>query len=86
MQYTVFDTGINKLFGTFETEPEALTLARALVDANGEDFTDDLSVGWMDDTGRYGEPLAGAALLARIRELAMVREPVATGQPAPERS
>ncbi len=86
MQYTVLDIGINKLLGTFSTESEALALARALVDANGVDYTDDLSIGWMDDAGRYGEPLSGAALLARIRELSQRREPVAAGQPSPERS
>ena len=74
MTYRVFDTNINKLFGAFETEEEALTLVRALIGDNGDDYADDLAVAYERADGSFGEPLSGAALLARAEEGSAVRE------------
>ena len=68
MIYRVFDTSINRLFGAYSTEEEALTLARTLIDDNGDDYADDLAVGCERDDGSFAVPLSGAALIARTQE------------------
>lgn len=69
MTYRVFDTSINKLFGAYSTEEEAMTLVRTLVGANDDGYADDLAVGCERDDGSSTEALSGAALLARADEV-----------------
>ena len=70
MVYRVFDTSINRLFGAFATEEDALALVRTLVGANGDDAADDLALGRERADGSFAAPLSGAALLARAEEVA----------------
>jgi len=65
MKYRVFDTSINKLFGVYGTEDEAMALVRALIGANGASYADDLALACERDDGSRTEAMAGAALLAR---------------------
>jgi len=65
MIYQVLDTSINKLFGTFQTEEEAMTLVRTLVGTNEGNWADELAVGCELPDGSFQEPLTGAALLER---------------------
>ena len=69
MIYRVFDTSINRLFATYDTEEKALALVRTLVGANGTDYVDDLAVGCEQADGSFAEPLTGAALLARVEDV-----------------
>ncbi len=86
MTYRVFDTGIGKLFGAFDNEASALELADTLIGNNDDNFADDLAIGHERPDGTYSEPLTGIPLLARIRELSLLRESVVAGQPSPDRS
>jgi hypothetical protein len=70
MTYRVFDTGINKLFGTFEREVDALALARTLM---GDDDAEDIEVGQEMADGAAGQTLSGAALRARIDAVVSAR-------------
>lgn len=74
MKYRVFDTSINKLFGAYDTEEEAMTLVRALVGTNDVGYAEDLAVSCEFADGHFSEPLSGAALLARAEEVAAQRE------------
>jgi hypothetical protein len=69
MTYRVFDTSINRLYGAFATEEEAMALVQTLVGDNSDDFADDLAVGLDHGDGTFAEPLSGAALLARAAEV-----------------
>ncbi len=75
MKYRVWDTDINRLFGTFETEAEAMTFVRTLVGRYGAAYADDLAVGGERADGTYTAPLTGSALLARAEEVAAEQEP-----------
>ena len=74
MIYRVFDTSINRLFAVYDTEEKALALVRTLIGANGADYADDLAVGCEQADGSFAEPLTGAALLARVEEVATQRK------------
>jgi len=76
MKYRVFDTSVNRLFGTFDTEAEAMTLVRTLVGSNEDDWADDLAVSCERPDGSFDEPLSGAALLARAEDVVAKRETV----------
>jgi hypothetical protein len=69
MHYRLWDTDIGHLFGRFETEQEALAFVATLVASYGRGYADDLSLNWEDASGAFGEPLSGAALLARVDEV-----------------
>lgn len=77
MSYEVFDTGINRLFGAYDTEKEAMTLARALITANGDEYAEDLAVGHNRADGSFEGPWTGAELIARADEVLADHEPVA---------
>ncbi len=74
MKYRVFDTSINKLFGVYQTEEEAMTLVRTLIGANEDDYADDLAVACEREDGSFSEPLSGVALVARAEQVAKERE------------
>ncbi|MDQ3043590.1 MAG: hypothetical protein M3R06_00355 [Chloroflexota bacterium] len=73
MIYRVFDTSINKLFGTFKTEKEAMVLVRTLVGTNEDNWADDLAVGYERADGSFKEPLTGPALLERAEQVVAQR-------------
>ena len=73
MTYRVFDTGINKLFGVFPTEAEAMRLVRVLL-SDDAGYADDLAVSCEADDGSFASPLSGAALIARADEVAAEEE------------
>ena len=69
MVYRLFDTSINRLFGSFDTEEDALALVWTVVGANRDD-ADDLALGCERADGSFAAPLSGATLLARADEVA----------------
>lgn len=73
MRYRVWDTDINRLFGTYDNEAEALSWVRTLVGRYGEGYADDLAVGCEREDGWFTEPLSGAALLKRVDVVAAER-------------
>lgn len=70
MRYDLWDVGNGGYLGRYGTEEEALAVVRVLVREYGPAYAYDLNQGAEDDAGRFGEPLSGAALLARIEVLA----------------
>ena len=74
MRYEVFDTGIIRLFGTYDTEEAAMTLVRALIAANGEKYAEDLALGCERDDGSFEDPWTGAALIARAEQVLAAKE------------
>lgn len=79
MTYKLWDTDIGRLFGAYDTEDEALALVRTLVATYGADYAGDLTLGHRRADGSIGEPLSGAALVARAEEVAARHEGVAGG-------
>jgi hypothetical protein len=69
MKYRLWDTDINRLFGTFESEGEALALVRTLVGRYGDAYADDLAMGCERSDGSFIPPLTGAALIARAGQI-----------------
>lgn len=69
MSYEVFDTGINRLIGVYNTEEEAMMLARALISSNGKEYAEDLAVGWERPDGSFAGSWTGDALIARADEV-----------------
>jgi hypothetical protein len=69
MTFRLWDTDINRLFGAFDLEGEALSAAKSLIDTDGEAYADDLALGceWQD--GSFAPPLTGPALLRRLHQL-----------------
>lgn len=74
MHYRVWDTDINHLFGTYDSEEDALALVRTLVSQYGKEYAADLAVGGESETGAFTQPLTGAALLSRAEDVAVERE------------
>lgn len=73
MRYRVWDTDINRLFGTYDNEGEALSLVSTLVSRYGEGYAEDLAVGCEREDGSFTAPLSGAALLKRADDMAAGR-------------
>ncbi len=73
MRYRVWDTDINRLFGTYDTEDEALAFVGTLVARYGAAYAEDLAMGCERDDGSFTEPLSGTALLERLDESAARR-------------
>ena len=69
MKYDLWDTETSNYFGRFEDEKEVLTLVRTLVHQYGNDYADDLGLGRVTDEGKILDPLSGAALRARVKEV-----------------
>jgi hypothetical protein len=68
MKYEVWDVGVGKCFGRFETEYEAIRFVRSLLSTNGDAYVDDLVVSRTDD--EWGDHnLTGGALLAKARHV-----------------
>jgi hypothetical protein len=65
MKYRLWDTDINRLFGTFDTEDESLALVRALLESYGNAYANDLALGCEHQDGSFTAPLTGAALVER---------------------
>jgi len=74
MIYRVWDTDINRLHGTYDTEEEALALVRTLVSTYGDAYAEDLAVGCERPDGSFTEPLSGRELLARAEQVMAERE------------
>lgn len=69
MHYEVWDVDINRLFGTFDTEDDALAFVRTLVSRYGRDYAKDLALGCERDDSSVSEPLYGEDLLCRVDEV-----------------
>lgn len=67
MKYRLWDTDINRLFGTFDTEDEALAFVRALLESYGNAYANDLALGCERQDGSFTPPLTGAALVEHAR-------------------
>lgn len=77
--HRVFDTGINKLFGSFDNEADTVRLAGALIGANHDDWATDLNVGAELPDGTFLDPLTGDELLARIVEADTLQDVAVAG-------
>ena len=70
MHDDLWDIETGNYLGRYATEEEALSVVRSLIRHYGPAYADDLNLGAEDDAGPFGEPLSGAALLARLEALA----------------
>lgn len=69
MHYEVWDVDINRLFGTFKTEDDAMAFVRTLVRRYGRDYVKDLAMGCERNDGSLADPLYGEDLLRRVDEI-----------------
>lgn len=83
MKYRLWDTDINRLFGAFDNEAEALAMVRTLIESYGDAYADDLALGCERLDGSFTPPLIGTALIARTRRVAPERETVARRSATP---
>jgi hypothetical protein len=77
MTYRLWDVDINRLFGAFDTEDEALALVRELLTSYGDMYADDLAMGYEQTDGSPTAPLTGAALVERTWRVTGKHEPCA---------
>lgn len=75
MKHRLWDTDINRLFGTFDTEDDALALVRTLVERYGDAYANDLALGCERLDGSFTAPLTGAALVERAWHVAQEHGP-----------
>ena len=75
MKYRLWDTDINRLFGTFDTEAEALAYVRAVLESYGAAYADDLAMGCERPDGSFTAPLTGEELVERAWPVAQDPEP-----------
>lgn len=74
MRYNLWDVETNGYFGQYEDEDKALALVKTLVSRYGAGYADSLVLGSVGDDGKIGEPLSGAALMARANVVIAERE------------
>lgn len=67
--HVVADADANKVLRAFGTREEAVEFVDRLLRTNGDAYVDDLAVGWQNADGEFVDVLAGAGLLARLREI-----------------
>ena len=65
MTYDLWDLESGNIVNTFGTEREALAVVRTLLELNGLEYAQSLSLGWEADDGRLGIVAEGEALVAR---------------------
>ena len=75
MIYDLWDTPSGNIINTYETEAQALAMVRDLIEANGEDFADALSLGYETDDGSVGIIADGRDLEVRARAAAVPSVP-----------
>lgn len=69
MTYRVFDVSISRLMGVYKTEAEAMTLARTLIESNGEEYAEDLAVSHEREDGTFETPWTGGELVIRAERI-----------------
>jgi hypothetical protein len=74
MKYRLWDIDINRLFGTFDNEDEALALAGTLISSYGDAYAADLALGCERSDGSFTSPLTGHELIARVQQVAQGRQ------------
>jgi hypothetical protein len=74
MRYRIWDTEINRLFGAFVNEADALALVRTLINASGEAYANDLAVGCGRPDGTFTGPRSDAALVSDANQRAVERK------------
>jgi hypothetical protein len=82
MAYDLWDVESGNIVNTFETERDALAVVRTLLDLNGPEYVQALSLGHEDDDGSMRIVAEGddlATLLAKSSRTPSVRLP---GRPA----
>lgn len=79
MKYRVWDMDLGKLFGTYETEADALALVRVLAESYGAD-AEDLTLTCERPDGSFGDPRSGGALVAYAEGFAAKNEQIETRQ------
>lgn len=62
MRYAVFDLSLGRMHDVCATATEAVALVRTMLDANDDDYADDLAIVSMAETGEFGFPVTGDAL------------------------
>jgi hypothetical protein len=68
--YELWDVDSGNIVGTFETERDALTEVRGLLEVNGPEYAVDLALALRREDG--GEPIADGTALAHRAQTAVV--------------
>jgi hypothetical protein len=64
--YSLWDVDTGNSLGTYDTREEALAVARALIEANGSSYADDLDLSVEDVGGDIRHVASGEALLLMV--------------------
>ncbi len=75
MIYDLWDISSGNIINTYQTEAQALAMVRDLIEVNGEDFVDALSLGYEADDGSVGIVAEGRDLEVRARAAAVPARP-----------
>lgn len=75
MIYDLWDVESGNIVNTFETEREALSAVRILLELNGSGYARALSLGWESDDGAMGIIAEGADLARRASAVDSVTAP-----------
>jgi hypothetical protein len=68
MAYDLWDVESGNIVNTFETEREALSVVRTLLDLNGAEYVQALSLGYEDDDGSMRIVAEGEHLATMLAE------------------
>jgi hypothetical protein len=69
MKYTLWDVEAGKQIALLDREDEAFSRVRILLDHYGDAYADELALGRVADNGAVLEPLTGAELVSRTRQV-----------------
>ena len=82
MTYDLWDVESGNIVNTFETKREALSVVRTLLDFNGWEYAQSLSLGSEDDDGSMRIVAEGDDLAARAAKAATTKPAALPGGPA----
>ena len=82
MSYDLWDVESGNIINTFETEREALHVVRTLLDLNGPEYAQALSLGFEGDDGSMRIVAEGDELAARAAQASTTKPVPLPGGPA----
>lgn len=82
MAYDLWDVESGNIVNTFETERGALSVVRMLLDLNGQEYVQALSLGYEDDEGSMRIVAEGDHLASMLAELSPTTPERLPGRPA----
>ena len=81
MTYDLWDVESGNIVNTFETEREALSVVRTLLELNGPEYAQSLSLGYEDDDGSMRIVADGDDLASRAENASTTKPVALPGRP-----